>query len=61
MDVRIGDGFRVEPFEFRPPVEPSVSGDQLGFGQAVRLHALDHVGGLNGEVKAAGGHLRTST
>jgi hypothetical protein len=26
----------------------------------VRLHALDHVGGLDREVEAAGGHLRTS-
>jgi hypothetical protein len=26
----------------------------------VRLHALDHVGLLDREVEAAGGHLRTS-
>ena len=56
MDVRVGNCFRVKPFEFIPPRHPALGGDRLGISQAVRPDALDHIGGLDLEVEAAGGH-----
>ena len=54
MDVRIGNGFGVEPFDLIPPWEPGIGRDQLGLGQAVRHYAFTNVGVLDGEVEAAG-------